>query len=325
MKKYLVIIIPLLLITIPIIWWNTQSSIPSGVHLEKEAGSIVIQVEEDELIAPFHIPVTWVKAHPWEKPPVLEDLVLLGETGEKIANIKGKLILDEPNFPPSNWYHREVHGEIIFELNADKELRKNGFVIYPFPDNDLQELYIPSELQLTYEGEILSLSLDKELRLYPIKQNSDIIKPSWQTNSQFNAVNSRGNNIDFKGFFLNIKGKTGSRIEEILFWLPGMPEDYYESYVQYTFDREAMHEADTTGEFIGESLSLPLEMSTSNILLYFPFTDEMKESIGDHVIYLMPYLKTVDESGNVYFHGGSGSIGAYSPDEDRELHSILIK
>jgi hypothetical protein len=324
MKKRLLLIFILIIIVLPIIWWSTQSSLPSGVHLEKEAGLIVAKIEENEQTAPFHIPVTWVNAYPWEKPPVLKDMVLLDETGEKIASIQGELTLDDPFFQPRNWYDREVHGELIFELNADKIMDSSGFTIKPFSTN-LREMYIPSEIQLTYQGEQLSYSFDNKLKLFTFKQNYDVINQAWQTNSHKYATESKGNNLEITGLFFNVSGQLNSRIEEILFWLPGMPEDYYENYVQYTFDKGAIQEAHTTGELVGETLSLPLEMSSSNVLFFFPFTDEMKDSNGDSTIYLIPYLKTVDESGKVYYHGGSGSVGPIIGDDNREFQSILIK
>ena len=81
------------------IWWIMKPSASAGVYPEKHAGSVVLEIEDDESMLLFQLPVRWIKSHPWEDPPIFEDINLLNKDGTTIASIKGQYQL---KVDPSN-------------------------------------------------------------------------------------------------------------------------------------------------------------------------------------------------------------------------------
>ena len=62
-------------------------------HNENEL-KILIEKEENSKMAQFHLPVRWIKSHPWEEPPILEKISLFDEEGNVIATIEGEYQLN---------------------------------------------------------------------------------------------------------------------------------------------------------------------------------------------------------------------------------------
>ncbi len=300
---------------VPFIWWGDQSDLPNGIHFEKQSGSIVMQVD-DSFTAPFQIPVVWVKSHPWEKPPVINNLLLLNQSGEKIAAINGEYHLENSLSQRSNWYEREVRGEVEFILNGDKTMDDFGYTTKPI-SNTLKESYVPTELQLTYEGNPYVYTFDKLLKLLTFHENNYELNSSWEIDS-FYFHHQGEPEPKIKGLFLEANVIPDTKLEEILLWLPGMPEDYFEEYAQYTFDTDSIQASNTTSSFGGKPLTLPLEISSSNILLYFPFTDEMVETIGGSTLNLFPHFKVEDKNGNIFYRDGGGMVGKLSDEDDHK-------
>jgi hypothetical protein len=318
-KKYLLIISLLLICFAPFIWWGTQSDLSNGIHVEKQSGLLVLQVD-DSLTAPFKIPVVWVKSHPWEKPPIINDLLLLNQAGEEIAVIKGEYHLENTFSQQVKWYEREVKSEVEFILNGDKTMESFGHSITPLSDT-LKESYIPEELRLTYDGNTLSYTFDNLLKLTAFHEDSYQLDRSWEVSSFY--FDHQGNaEQKITGLFLEANVIPNTKLEEILFWLPGMPEGYFEEHAQYTFDAKPIEAVDTTGSIDGKQLTLPLEVSSSDILLYLPFTDEMIESIGDSTVNLFPYFKVEDNNGDVSYRDSGGMVGKITTGVDKEFLSV---
>ncbi|MFD1737147.1 hypothetical protein ACFSCX_11355 [Bacillus salitolerans] len=120
MKKWTISIFSFIgMVVISITWWLLQSPVPSGIYLEKHAGSEVFEIVENETMMEFSLPFQWVKSHPWENPPVLQDVVLRDQHGEGIASIQGvyPLSIDERH---NDWKARLVPGKIEFHINGKR-------------------------------------------------------------------------------------------------------------------------------------------------------------------------------------------------------------
>ncbi|WP_047983103.1 hypothetical protein [Ornithinibacillus californiensis] len=319
MKKNLLIILLLLVIIAPFIWWGNQSDLPNGIHIEKQSGLLVLQVD-DSLTAPFQIPVVWVKSHPWEKPPVIKDLLLLNQSGEEIAVINGEYLLENSFSQQINWYEREVKGEVEFILNGDKTMESFGHRITPLSDT-LKESYVPEELRLTYDENTLTYTFDNLLKLTTFHENSYQLDRSWEVRS-FYFCHQGDIEPKIKGLFLEANVIPNTKLEEILFWLPGMPEGYFEEHAQYTFDAKTIESVDSTSSFDGEPLTLPLEVISSDILIYLPFTDEMIETIGSSTVTLFPYFKVEDNNGEVSYRSSGGMVGQITEGESKQYLTV---
>src|SRR5690554_2783982 len=106
-KLSMLIIVILIVLTVPFIWWYMQSPFSSGLYPEKRAGLVVMEVDEEDKVVPFNLSVRWIKSHPWEKTPVFESVMLFDQEGDIIATAEGHVdvnIQSEQN----SWLDRNV-------------------------------------------------------------------------------------------------------------------------------------------------------------------------------------------------------------------------
>lgn len=122
MRKWLLLC--LVLFVLPLIWWYIQTPIASGVYPEKHAGLVVFEMEEHDRTIDFQLPIQWIKSHPLEKPPVLDNIKLVDEEGNIIASIHGEHRL-QVDFERSQWYKRRLRGKIELYLNG-KAIKGKG-------------------------------------------------------------------------------------------------------------------------------------------------------------------------------------------------------
>jgi hypothetical protein len=218
MKKWLITIFLLLgIVTVPLIWWNMQSSVSSGVYPEKHAGSVVIKVEDDSPMTGFKLPMQWIKSYPWEDPPNLENITLLNEDGEVIAAIEGKYRL-EVDSNQNKWNKRVVGAEIELYLNGERLVEEDGIITKPI-SNTLENTFLPDQLSLTYKGRKVIFPMDHTYKIFPItKLNYDSVS-KWEMEGlmPFPDADTSIN----KGFIVKLKGLQNSTLIDILFWLPG--------------------------------------------------------------------------------------------------------
>lgn len=121
-----------------------------------------------------------------------------------------------------------------------------------------------------------------------------------------------------KGFIVYLAGPVEQALEEILFWLPGMSENYLTSKVLYSFGENLEQYMNYEEEFEGIPLSLPLTLTDHRMLIYFPFTDDIKQKTIDSLAHIMPSFIFKNTNEEIYHFGGAGMIGSLDRESSRE-------
>lgn len=321
MKKFLMIFFLLFGVVVISfsVWWNMESSVQGGVYLENHAGSVFLEVDTDTSMPVFELPVRWVKSHPWEDPPVIEDITMLNKDGTTITSLRGeyKIEVDSRYY---QWHNRKVATDIELYINGGSIADKSGVATMPLSDT-LQEIYIPEHLSITIKGEVFSFPMKDTYQIIPIKKEAINSMQGWGLEGSMHVLDETNKP---KGFIVKLTGRSGAILKDILFWLPGMAEDYSQTEILYSLSGDMDQYLNNRNEFEGKPITYPLKMESNEILIYFPFTPDMKNVVNESVIHLFPHFKySNSETGRDYYTGGSGMSG--SRNKDRKVEDELIK
>jgi hypothetical protein len=317
MKKWLISIFSIVgMVVISITWWFLQSPVSSGIYLEKHTGSEVIEIEENETMMEFSLPVQWVKSHPWEKPPVLNDVVLRDQHGEVIASIQGEypLSIDERD---NDWKARMAPGTIELYINGERTPMDGGFSITSISDS-LQNEYLLNQLHLSFKGEELVFSMDNSFKLLPTEKKGANLRHRWEVQTLRPLHDEQD---ETQGLIIRLEGPADSVLEEILFWLSGMSEDYFENHVLYSFDGNIDENMDEKYKFEGETLTLPLTLTSEELTLFLPYTPSILAEIEHSIVHLGPFILISDKDHQEYYSGGMRTRGPY----DHNWEGYLIE
>ncbi|WP_078553454.1 hypothetical protein [Bacillus alkalicellulosilyticus] len=308
MKKWFVaFILFFFLLLVSSLLWYTQASTSSGIYPEKHTGLVGLPFDGTSSLE-YELPVRWIKSHPWEKEPIIEDLLLYDQTGIQIAKITGQYQIDSHDH---NWYERNVGGYIQLylqgEMTADSSRHS---VIWNY--ESLPTSFQPSKLTMTYGGKQATFSLKDQLRIVPIPTDdflpyeNDIL--GVQGIMFFNELDNTQQQPN--GLLVTLSHHENVILEDLLFWLPGMTDDYFEKEASYIFDITADEFSNSTELFSGEPLLFPLELSGhTTTVLYFPFTEAIKEQNSDSNTRFIPYITYSTSKGERYLTGGGGMVG----------------
>lgn len=322
MKKFFMILLLLfgLVVISFTVWWNVQSSVPGGVYLENHAGSVFLEVDADSTMTVFELPVRWVKSYPWEEPPIIEDITMLNKDGTTISSLRGKYKVEvDSRF--NQWHTRSVATKIELYINGESMGDKSSMRTKPISDT-LQETYIPEQLSIMVKGEVLRFSMKDTYRILLIKKEAMQSTNGW--NSEGLKIVIDNDTVKAKGFIIKLAGSSGAILKEILFWLPGMAEDYKHTEILYSLAGDIDQSLNNSNEFEGKPITYPLKVDSKEMLIYFPFTPDMDKVVNESMVHLTPYFKFSNkEAGQDYFIGGSGMSGSFN--KDREVEDELIK
>jgi len=321
MKKFFILIFLLFGVVVVSfsIWWNTQSSVPGGVYLEKHAGSVILEVDGDLPIPVFELPVRWVKSHPWEDPPVIEDITMLNQDGTVITSLKGEYkVWVDSRF--NEWHTRSVATHIELYINGGSVADKSGVATMPLFDT-LKESYLPEELSITINGEVLRFSMKDTYHIIPIKKEDIKSIQGWGLEGSMYVFDET---YKSKGFIVELTGRSGAILKDILFWLPGMTENYNQTEILYSLEEDLDQYLNNSNGFEGKPITFPLKIDSNAMLIYFPFTPDMEKLLNGSVIHLHPYFKfSKSETGQGYYTGGSGMTGSFNKDSEVEDELIM--
>ncbi|MBB6452669.1 hypothetical protein HNQ94_001115 [Salirhabdus euzebyi] len=296
--------------------WRIQSPLDSGIYVQKHGGSIPLEVEEHLPMGTLQLPIFWVKPHPWAKAPIVEDISLLDQNGKIIAIIEGEYHIDSIDVNNS-WQKRVVEADVEVEINGHSSMEDFGKTTIPISEN-MEDSYTLSALHLTYKEEKLQYPLEDTIKVFPYSsQNVD--NPS---NSGVEGYVTLLDNNKVKGYILKLVGSPNEILNGILFWLPGMSEDYMEQHVLVSYEDSLDSYLNDKKEFSGEPLTLPHRLKSSKLLLYFPVTEEIKENSKNSIVHIMPYFEFKTGDGQLYVNGGTGGIGPFIKDRKWEQHVI---
>ena len=299
------------------IWWILKPSASAGVYPEKHAGSVVLEIKDDESMLLFQLPVRWIKSHPWEDSPIFEDIKLLNKDGTTIASINGQYQLKvDPNQDHRN---NHMRAEIEFYINGESFTESNGISTKQLSDT-LLDFYLPEQLIMTSKGETYHFSMKDTYKIIPIQKKSTNYSHGWNIEGMMPFIDEDTNGV--KGFVVELEGPRDSILEDILFWLPGMPDDYLKSKTVFSMSDD-MDQYLNNHTFEGKPLTLPLKIESDVILIYFPITADIEEKVNDSYIHLKPYFKFENKQGMDYVTGGSGSTGQF--DKNRKFEHLLIE
>ncbi|MGM7683698.1 hypothetical protein ACSVDA_16295 [Cytobacillus sp. Hm23] len=317
-KKWLLstfVLLMLVIIVIPLLWWNMRSSLPSGLYVEKQVGSVGVEMGEHEWGLEFALPVQWKKASPWEDIPILDEITLLNSYGDIIASVRGKFPLKVEVNKDNLLTERLISGEIELSINGERILDDRGFTLRTPLSSTIQASYFPHELRLSFNGEQMIFPMKGSYKIFPIIETMTDYRPSaWHVEGMM-VHQDEGSNIT-KGYIVKLQGPKGSTLKDILFWLPGMTNEYYSNHVLYSLDENwDRYDFD---QFEGEPLSLALTIKSNNLLVYFPITDEIRTNINKTIVHVRPYFTFLDEDNIEYYTGGSGSVGPFEDGISKE-------
>ncbi|RXI99847.1 hypothetical protein DS745_13275 [Anaerobacillus alkaliphilus] len=285
------------------IWWNSEAPVGGGVYPEKQVGVELLVVEEGSLLVPMTLPVRWIKTYPWEQTPVLNEISLFDEEGNIISAIGGEYKLRIPH--EYDWYDRNIQGEIELYLNG-ASFAEEGSISTTTLKDSVNTMYSLNRISLVNNQKRRNFPIDNNYQ-YHLKPEIGIEK-LWEMQGLMYFFLDQ--NFDTpNGFLITLTGKPGHSLEEIGFWLPGMPPNYFEEHVQYNYTSNTDQYNNSSEDFVGENLFFPETLEERSMVIYFPFTPEMIDAAGDSLLRLMPYFHLRNEVGESYFTGGYGSIG----------------
>lgn len=288
------------------IWWYSEAPVRGGIYPEKHKGLEVVVIDEEEFMVPITLPVRWIKTHPWEKPPVINEISFIDDSDKIFAALGGEYELRIPHSSEVKWYNRNVGGEVELYLNG-ASFAEVGSISTTTIKESLEKEFALNQISMTVKNKKVKFPVDNHYKYRLITKNEQDTSQGLEGYMYFFV----GGNYDLpEGFLVRLAGMSGQTLEKILFWLPGMTNDYYEGEVLYHYDHDFDQYNNATDQFDGEQLSLPLEIKNSSLLIYFPFTPEIMEVSGDSLVRLMPYFHLKNSNGDRYYVGGSGSIGS---------------
>ncbi|GAA0337736.1 hypothetical protein GCM10008967_29990 [Bacillus carboniphilus] len=317
MKRWVVALFLILLLFTPMIWWYFQAPIASGLYPEKGAGSIVLEESILENTADLVLPAVWIRSSPWEDPPNIEHVELVGQNGGTIGTIDGEYTLRVD--PETPWHQRVVTTQIEMTVNGEIIARKGGKSITPL-SNTLESEYLIEELNLSFEGESLSFPMTNTYKIHTIIENRGYSSGFWRQEGMMYLYDQE---IEERmGIIINLRGPSTAKLEEIIFWLPGMPDDYYMQYPRYSYE-DTLDDYLNNDTFEGKPLTVPFTFTKPNALIYLPFTEEMKEKMKGAKVYLLPYFTFSTSDNQVYHTGGGGSVGRWGQDIDWKEKLIM--
>ncbi|TMW71402.1 hypothetical protein [Alteribacter natronophilus] len=295
-----------------VIWWQLQSPLASGVYPVDGNGLNLVFVDAGEETAEFVLPVTWVKAHPFQAIPEVEDVELRDGTGQVIAIIEGEVeveILYE-----GSWYERYGLANLSLSLNGHREIIDGGSREMLIREDGLAEVYDLSEMTWVFKGEHQRFDLTDSYRVRMIENedgNRSFPDDGWDFNGHV-PIQEEGDAYS-TGYVFSMTGPSGHTLEEIIAWLPGMEDDYFEEElkVQLGAADSDLDEYMDGGTFTGETVTFPLELSEEELLIYFPITGEIRDAIGEGRYTMAPVYRIRDDEGDVYYTGFGGGGGEF--------------
>ncbi|MBU9720153.1 MULTISPECIES: hypothetical protein [Bacillaceae] len=318
MKKWLILFSIILAIIIPLLWWHQLVPVPSGVYPEKHTGVVVLDMEDDVDVITYELPVRWIKTHPWESRPTLKNIQLIDSDNDIISKTKGEMSI-HVNDHDNKWHERNIPAVIEIPINGERLVRETTHVTTSI--DSMKEHYFLKQLNMTYKGEEVSFPMENTYKLVPISNlSANTTSNTWNIEGAIQVLDD----LHTEGFIYHLSGPVNAVLEDILFWLPGMNDDYHENEILYSFEGSERY-WDQPSEFKGDPIELPLTLETGELLLYFPFTEEIVEEIKDSLYRSMPFLK-MNDGGLKYYTGISGmDSGLFDRGEKWENHLIMPK
>lgn len=203
MKKLLITLSILLsIVLIFSMWWIMKPSTSAGVYPEKHAGTVVLEIEDDESMLLFHLPVRWIKSHPWENPPIFEDIELLNKDETIIASINGQYQLKvDPN---QDYWNNHMSAEIEFYINGESFKESNGISTKELSDS-LLDFYLPEQLIMTSKGETYHFSMKDTYKVIPIPKKSTNYSHGWKIEGMMPFIDEDTSRIT--GFVVELEGQ----------------------------------------------------------------------------------------------------------------------
>ncbi|MFA9556880.1 hypothetical protein ACERII_06235 [Evansella sp. AB-rgal1] len=310
----------IIIIGLSILWWSLQSPLSSGVYVEKQAGLAIAEVDKADKTIPFSLPVQWVKAHPWEKAPTLDDILLIDSDGDIISTMEGGYVL---SYSAGDWYDRVITTEIELYVNAEAMAEESLMSYYPLT-NSLKDSYELDEFQFTISGKDFVFPLQDTYKILPIVPIGSESPNAWEMQG-YSPVLSDDHSV-MKGYIFHLEGDSSHAVlEDIHYWFPGMSDEYLEAEVLYLNDWDFSTDERYKVIDEGEQLSLPLEVENNSLLLYFPLTEEIIERVEDSLLRSMPRFIFSDDGSSSYYVDGGMSIGPFVRDKDWNEHVISAK
>ena len=212
-----------------------------------------------------------------------------------------------------------MRADIEFYINGESFTESNGISTKQLSDT-LSDFYLPEKLIMKSKGETYHFPMKDTYKIIPIPKKSNNYSHGWNLEGMIPFIDEDTNRL--KGFVVELEGPKDSILEDILFWLPGMPDEYIKSETVYSLSDD-MDQYLNNHNFEGKPLTLPLKIKSDVILIYFPITADIEEKVNDSIIHLKPYFKFANKQGMEYLTGGSGSIGLF--DKNKELEHLLIE
>ena len=199
-----------------------QASVSGGLYPEKRAGLEVVEINEGDTMAEISFPVRWIKNTPFEKPPTINEIKFLDENNEVFALMEGPLQLRIPY--KYKWHERNTYGEIEVFLNGHRVVKgEHSSVIRPI-ENELPYEFKLSSVVMTVNEKEYEFSFEERYR-YQFVQKGKNRTDGLQ--ALFNYFTDLHLNSLPKGLVVNLTGLKGQTLEDIMFWLPGMHDNYF--------------------------------------------------------------------------------------------------
>ncbi|MFD1737146.1 hypothetical protein ACFSCX_11350 [Bacillus salitolerans] len=150
--------------------------------------------------------------------------------------------------------------------------------------------------------------MDKSFKLLPLEKKDANLRQRWEVQSLWPL---RDDQDETKGMIIQLVGPADSVLEEILYWLPGMSEDYFKNHVLYSFDANIDENMDETYKFEGETVTLQLTLTSEELTLFLPYTPSIMAEIEHSIVHLGPYFLISDKDHQEYYSGGMKTWGPY--------------
>lgn len=297
------------------IWWYNVSPLNGGIYPEKQVGLELVKVEKDNLLVSINVPVRWIKTFPWEKPPTINELSLVDENGDIFSAIGGEYQLQIPD--NYKWYEKNVYAQVPLYLNG-ASFAEEGSIATTAIGERLNEEYVIDQILISVKNKPTTFSVNNNYK-YQVHNNYEQ-EQDWRMEG---LMYFYGDFETPKGFIVRLEGKAGHTMEEVGFWLPGMPDNYYGEEVLYSYIDDLDYYNNTATEFVGETLHLPHTVENDSIALYFPFTSEMVEASKNSLVRIMPFYYLKNETGKQYLIDGSGTIGPI--DRNLSVNELIYK
>lgn len=234
--------------------WFSSPNLMSGVYLLKKGG---VDPFNNSSYSYIRIPIIWVKKNPFSPRPDIQRICIYDTKNKLIAAIEKGKDFDTFGFP-IKWFDK-ISKPTYIHIDISK-----------WKDKKEGEVIAFKKVELTIDNQLLTYNLGNTYKMINMpyeKINQSESKISYE---DVTLLDRSTNDKDVeKAFIFEINSKKDEELKNIVFWFPGMTNEYFKNSISYG-DKKGVD-----GKVVYKRLSLPQKIKKGKSYFKINFTDAL--------------------------------------------------